>query len=234
MQPWCLYGFRVFALWTTSPFDSNSVASVGSAASRCRAGPHERVGVTAKRQKRVCFLHYGGPLAHIESILSAVKRIRLGQSLTVKQFQRLLGLMAAASNVIPFKLLYIRPLQWWLRTKGFSPRGNPYSHDQGHAANLSCLGNVEETLVPVPGSRVGSFMLSQDANDRCLSHGLGSDLRGTLESGSVEGPASFMAHQPSGVVGCISCSQEFPGRPQGPPCACPLRQHIGGLLRALD
>ncbi len=34
----------------------------------------------------------------IESILSAVNRIRLGQSLTVKQFQRLLGLMAAASN----------------------------------------------------------------------------------------------------------------------------------------
>ncbi len=64
--------------------------------------------------------------ARIDSILSAVKRIRLGQSLTVKQFQRLLGLMAAASNVIPFGLLYMRPLQWWLRTKGFSPRGNPF------------------------------------------------------------------------------------------------------------
>ncbi len=34
--------------------------------------------------------------------------------------------MAAASNVIPFSLLYMRPLQWWLRTKGFSPRGNPF------------------------------------------------------------------------------------------------------------
>ncbi len=64
--------------------------------------------------------------ACIESILSAVKRIRLGQSLTVKQFQRLLGLMTAASNVIPFGLLYMRPLQWWLRTKGLSPRGNPF------------------------------------------------------------------------------------------------------------
>ncbi len=66
--------------------------------------------------------------------------------------------------------------------------GQPLSHDQGHAAMLTCLGNVEETLVPVPGSRVGSFMWSQYANDRCLSHGLGSDLRGTLKSGSVEGP----------------------------------------------
>ncbi len=65
-------------------------------------------------------------LARIESILSAVKRIRQGQSLTVKQFQRLLGLMAAASNVIPFRLLYMRPLQRWLRTKGFSLRGNTF------------------------------------------------------------------------------------------------------------
>ncbi len=64
--------------------------------------------------------------ARIESILSAVKRIRLGQSLTVRQFQRLLSLMAAASNVIPFGLLHMRPLQWWLRTKGFFQRDNPF------------------------------------------------------------------------------------------------------------
>ncbi|KAL0173333.1 hypothetical protein M9458_033644, partial [Cirrhinus mrigala] len=63
--------------------------------------------------------------ARIESILTAVTRVKEGRSLTVKQFQRLLGLMAAASNVIPFGLLYMRPLQWWLRTKEFSPRGNP-------------------------------------------------------------------------------------------------------------
>ncbi len=135
--------------------------------------------------------------------------------------------MAAASNVIPFGLLYMKPLQWWFRTKGFSQRGNPFCMIK---VTRQCLGNMEETLVPVPWSRVGSIMLSQDANNRCLSHGLGSDLRGMLKSGSVEGPASLMAHQPSGDVGCISCSQEFPSRSQGPPCDCPLRQHICGLL----
>ncbi|KAI2662207.1 Transposon Ty3-I Gag-Pol polyprotein [Labeo rohita] len=36
--------------------------------------------------------------ARIESILTAVTRVKEGRSLTVKQFQRLLGLMAAASN----------------------------------------------------------------------------------------------------------------------------------------
>ncbi len=57
-------------------------------------------------------------LALIESILTAVRRVKEGQSLTVKQFQRLLGLMAAASNVKLSGLLYKRPLQWWLKTKG--------------------------------------------------------------------------------------------------------------------
>ncbi len=63
--------------------------------------------------------------ARIESILTTVTRVREGLSFTVIQFQKLLGLMAAVSNVIPFGLLYMRPLQWWLKTKGFSPRGNP-------------------------------------------------------------------------------------------------------------
>ncbi|KAI2647884.1 ORF V: Enzymatic polyprotein [Labeo rohita] len=65
-------------------------------------------------------------IAPIESILAAVRRVKEGRSLTVKQFQQLLGLTAAASNVIPFGLLYMRPLQWWLKTRGFSPRGNPF------------------------------------------------------------------------------------------------------------
>ncbi len=62
---------------------------------------------------------------HIELILTAVKRVRESQSVTVKQFQRLLALMAAASNVIPFRLLYMRPFRWWIKTKGFALRVNP-------------------------------------------------------------------------------------------------------------
>ncbi len=55
---------------------------------------------------------------------SAVARVRGDQSLTVKRFQRLPGLMAAASNVIPIGLLYMRPLQWWLKTRVGFLRGN--------------------------------------------------------------------------------------------------------------
>ncbi len=85
--------------------------------------------------------------ARKESILSAVKRIRPVQSLTVKQFQRLLGLMAAASNVIPLDCCTWDLYSGGSGPKGFSLEGQPLSYDQGHAAMLSCLGNVEETLV---------------------------------------------------------------------------------------
>ncbi len=53
-----------------------------------------------------------------------------------KQFQKLLGLMSAASNVIPFGLLYMRLLQWWLKTKGFSHKGKT------HFALLRSRGNA--------------------------------------------------------------------------------------------
>ncbi|KAL0181298.1 hypothetical protein M9458_023704, partial [Cirrhinus mrigala] len=88
--------------------------------------------------------------AWIESILTAVTRVKEGWSLTVKQFQQLLGLMAAASNVIPFGLLYMRPLQWWIKTKGFSPRGNPLC--------MIKVTHVEETLVPKSGPGAGSSL----------------------------------------------------------------------------
>ncbi len=161
--------------------------------------------------------------AWIESILSAVKRIKLGQSLTVS-FRHCL--MAAASNV----LLYMRSLQWWLRTKGFSLRGNPFRLIKVTLRCLCALVMWKKPWFLSLGSLVGSFMSLQDANDRCLSHGLGSDFRGMLKSGSVEEPSSLMAHQLSGDDGCISSSKEFPSRSKGPTCAHPLRQHIGGLL----
>ncbi len=58
-----------------------------------------------------------------------------------QQFQKLLGLMSAASNVIPFGLLYMRPLQWWRKTKGFSP-----CHDLGLPLFLSLSHSVVHAL----------------------------------------------------------------------------------------
>ncbi len=90
---------------------------------------------------------------------------------------------------------------WLIQDKRGFPRGQLLSHDQGHAAMLPCLGNVKETLVLVPGSRAGSFILSQDANDRCLSHRLGNAPEGRLSQGLWKDQHG-MAQQSSGEVGC--------------------------------
>ncbi len=81
----------------------------------------------------------------IESILTTVRRVREGLSLTVKQFQILLGLMAAASNVIPFGLLYMRPQQWWRSLGGTRvtyvtwdvPLREHRAASQGHTSGIS-------------------------------------------------------------------------------------------------
>ncbi len=91
-----------------------------------------------------------------------------------QQFHKLLGLMSAASNVIPFGLLNMRPLQWWLKTKGFSPRGKPTSYDQGHAAIPTCLRHVEETLRFCLKARCWELLSPCNTSDGCISHRLGS------------------------------------------------------------
>ncbi len=59
--------------------------------------------------------------AHVISIMKPVKDFKPGQELSVLKFQRLLGLMSAAS----MGLLKMRPFQFWLKSRGF----HPLNHD---------------------------------------------------------------------------------------------------------
>ncbi len=168
--------------------------------------------------------------ARIESILTSVKRVREGQSLTVKQFQRQLALMAAASNVIPFGLLYMRPLQWWLKTKGFSHEGKSTLHDQGLSTVCASPRHVEETLVLKSRPGAGSSVSPVIVSDRRVSHRLGSSHEWPFSRRSVEWSPSPMAHQLSGDASSLSSTEIFPPRPERSPCVGAHRQHNGGLL----
>ncbi len=135
--------------------------------------------------------------ARIESILATVKRVREGQSLTVKQFQRLLGLMAAASNVITFwPAVHETLASGGSGTTGFSPRGNPFRIIRSRGRCLRALDmwkNIPD--IPVTRPRVGGSMSSQNANDGRLPHGLGSGHEWPLRSRSVGRSPSQLAHQ---------------------------------------
>ncbi len=148
--------------------------------------------------------------ARIKSILMAVQRVREGQSLTVKQYRKLLGLMAAASNVIPFGLLYMRPLQWWLRTKGFSQRENPF-----RMIKVTCGG----TLVPVTRpSAGGSLSLHTLMTDASLT-GWGVGHEWLLRPGSMGRSPSHVAHEFPGDAGHVAGSETRSPRPERPSCA---------------
>ncbi len=53
----------------------------------------------------------------VVAILSYLRHFREGSSVHLKEFQRLLGLMASASAVCHLGLLHMRPLQLWLKTR---------------------------------------------------------------------------------------------------------------------
>ncbi len=63
-----------------------------------------------------------------------------------------------------FGLLYMRPLQWWLKTKGFSLRGNPLRMIK---VTRRCLRHVEKTLVLVSGPGAGSSLSDTSTAWRC-------------------------------------------------------------------
>ncbi len=156
--------------------------------------------------------------AWIESILTVARRVREGLSFTVKQFKKLLGLMAAASNVIPFGLLYMVA-----QDQGVLPEGKPASHEQGHAAMPTCLGHVEETLVLVSGPGIGSSLSLRNASDGRFPDRLGSGHEWPPCTRSVEWSPSQVAHQLPGDAGSVSST--LSSRPKRSPCVGTHRQY---------
>ncbi len=169
--------------------------------------------------------------ARIESILTSVKRVRKSRSLTVKEFQKLLCLMSAASNVMHFGLLYMRPLQWWLKTTGLFPRGNPLRMIKVTRRCLRALDMWRKPCFlsqgPVLGAPCRRITLATDAS---LS------VWGAVMSGqppcprSVEWSPSQVAHQLPGDAGSVSSTQTLSNRSERSPCVGAHWQHSDGLL----
>ncbi|GAA6064854.1 uncharacterized protein LOC113526632, partial [Tachysurus ichikawai] len=126
--------------------------------------------------------------ARVVVILDSVGRVREGQPLSVKQFQRLLGLMAVASSIILLGLLHMRPLQWWLRGRGFSLRGNPYRSIRVSRRALRALDVWKDRTFlsqgPVLGAPCRRMTLTTDAS----LTGWGAVMSGHSAQGLWSGP----------------------------------------------
>ncbi len=59
--------------------------------------------------------------ARISSFTACLARFKLGRRVSVGTCRRLLGLMAAASPVLPLGLLHMRPFLWWMKELRLHP-----------------------------------------------------------------------------------------------------------------
>ncbi len=168
--------------------------------------------------------------ARVESILNALKNIKLGQRITVHYLQRVLGLMAAASTVIPLGLLHMRSFQLWLRARGFHPRANPQRQIRVTRQGLRTLSMWFRPRFSDFGSHSRSVLSSQDANDRRFPHGLGCGLGWPSSPRDLERPSSRMAHQLPRNDGSISGPEILPPAVERLPCPSAGGQHGGSLL----
>ncbi len=91
----------------------------------------------------------------------------IGAARPLKTFQRMLGLMAAASPTLQLGLLRIWPLQCWLK-----PRVPSRAWRHGHLCVCNSLSPLEEPSLDRKGHGHGNGLQEKGCHDRCLQHRL--------------------------------------------------------------
>ncbi len=109
--------------------------------------------------------------ARISNFAACLARFKLGHHVSVSTCCRLLGLMAAASPVLPLGLLHMRPLLD--ESTEDPPQGTSYSPNQGVAQLLLCPLKMARTHFSPEWSRNGCDSLSPYDYDGHIDDRLG-------------------------------------------------------------
>ncbi len=118
----------------------------------------------------------------------------------------------------------MRPLQWWLKTKGFFLRGNPLRMIKVTWRCLHALDMWRQVWFLSQGPVLGPLC------HRVMLARLGSGHGWTPCLRSVEWSPSHKAFQLPGDGGGVSGSKTLSPRPKKSPCVDAHQQHSGGLL----
>ncbi len=140
-------------------FDSSSVATVGSSASRCCSCPHERVGVTAKCQKECALpttedhVSRRGMGLNVDAGAPVTVTCRLHPVGCEKNKARPVTHCETVSETVMSYGSSIQCDTFWTvvhetpavvaQDQRVFPEGQHLSHDQGYAVMFTCLGYVE-------------------------------------------------------------------------------------------
>ncbi len=160
----------------------------------------------------------------VAAILSYLRHFREGSSVHLKEFQRLLGLMASASAVCHLGLLHMRPLQLWLKTRV------PWTAWTSGRLSIAVTRGCIEALAPwrnpnffsrgVPLGLVTSrVVVTTDAR-------LGSGVRGDASFGAVVRASDPVAHKPIGIGSSLFSSEGVSSTTGTAACTDSHRQHV--------
>ncbi len=131
--------------------------------------------------------------ARIPDLTACLARFKLGHHVSVGTCRRLMGLMAAASPVLPLGLLHMRPFLWWMKELRLHPtEARPrFSPERGENG----------CDPPSPYDHDGRI------NDR-----LGRGLRRQTGELGVEGRVPLLAYKLPGTQGCLPGFEVFSPR----------------------
>ncbi len=228
-------------------FDSSSIRAVSSSTSRCRSRSHERLRVKAKRKEKCAssstedhLSGIGGEGFDHDAVTSVSCSYWVDPRDSQESERRPVTHCEAFSKAVGSDGSCLQRDHFWPAAhetlavvaqdhRVFS-EGQPILHNQGHAAMLTGLRHVEETMVPVTRHCVGGSMSSRNANDGRLPHGLGRSHKRSLRPRSVGRFPSHEAHQLPEDAGSFSSVETLFPRPERPSCASTHKQYVGGLL----
>ncbi len=129
--------------------------------------------------------------ARISNFTACLARFKLGRHVSVGTFRRLLGLMAAASPLLPLGLLHMRPFLWWMKELRL--------HPTVPATRLIRVLSTPFTMAgpcfsPERGEN-GCDPPSPYDHDRRINDGLGRGLRRQTSERGMDRRVPFLAHK---------------------------------------
>ncbi len=149
----------------------------------------------------------------------------------LKAFQRMLGLMAAASPVLQLGLLRMRPLQRCLKPR--VPH-NAWRHGRLHIrVNQACVTALTPWKNPrwmKKGVAMGLVHSRKVVMTDASNTGWGGAVRRQTDFRPLVEGGEGLPDQLLGNASSLSSLPVFPARPNRTPCADSLRQHVRGVL----
>ncbi|KAL0147128.1 hypothetical protein M9458_057652, partial [Cirrhinus mrigala] len=158
----------------------------------------------------------------MQSLISSLTSFKPGRVVVLKCFQRLSGHMAAAALVCQLRLLHMRPLQLWLKSRVPS---NAWK--SGH---LRVLVTRNACRRWPPGSLDGQSGQQENRYYGCLLDGLGSPLLWQNGLWHVDEHASKVAYKLPRAEGSIFSFAELSSTDKGSTRPGSDRQHDGDIL----